>query len=163
MIRKIVVILGLILLIGVSLWLIKETKPTSLNPVPGKPKISENMLLSDKVYAYKADSIDGLCPENTELCAVENVVKCTIKPTIPQCGDLKLPRFVFMSGNNIERPTEISYKITKYSNDANKRTSIYTESSCNAAWFGICQGKIVYILNNTPDGWIVEDIYSIEE
>ena len=162
MFRKIIVIAGLVLLFCFSLSLLSKNSEKSSSVAVADNPLPEAE--SKNLYTFNPDNIADLCADrHNVLCAVENIVKCTIKPTLPSCAALHLPRFVFMQGDNVDRPTEISYKITKYTMDANKKASVYTQSTCNASWFGICEGNIVYLLNETPEGWAIEDIYSIEE
>ena len=40
---------------------------------------------------------------------------------------------------------------------------LYTDSTCNGSWFGLCQGTVIYVLTQPDDGsWYVKDIYAIE-
>ena len=99
------------------------------------------------------------------LCAVEKAIKCTIDTNMKNCHELDLPKFIFMSDQSIERPTEISYKFINKKVLPNNTVEIYTDSVCNAKWFGLCQGTVIYVLvpaNSTVKEWHVKDIYAIE-
>ena len=41
-----------------------------------------------------------------------------------------------------------TYKITKMSPREDGSVEVYTQSSCNGNWFGLCNGNIVYVMKN---------------
>ena len=70
-----------------------------------------------------------------------------------------------MQDPGLDRPTEISYKITNRRVLVNNNVEIYTDSTCNGSWFGLCQGTVIYVLTepeNANGEWFVKDIYAIE-
>ena len=78
MLKKIVVIIALILLVGFSFSLITKPQQTETNqPAEVKTKLPET------VFAFTKESLPADCLEKDEqLCAVENAVKCTINPAL---------------------------------------------------------------------------------
>ena len=96
-------------------------------------------------------------------CAVEFAVKCSINPDFEGCRQSKLPKFIFMEDPSLGRPTEISFKISKIKPISADLVEIYTESTCNGNWFGLCQGNIIYIVVPTENAWRVKDIYAVEQ
>ena len=38
---------------------------------------------------------------------------------------------------------------------------VYTQSTCNGVWFGLCNGNIIYVMKNVNNKWQVKDIYAI--
>ena len=84
------------------------------------------------------------------------------KPDLPMCSKLNLLPFIFMTDPTAERPTEMNYKFISKQVFPSGRTEIYTESSCNGGWFGLCQGTIIYSLEQSNGKWYVNDIYAIE-
>lgn len=161
MLKKIVVIIALILLVGFSFSLITKPQQTETNqPAEVKTKLQET------VFAFTKESLPADCLEKDEqLCAVENAVKCTINPALENCAKLNLPKFIFMQDAGLDRPTEISYKLKNKRVLVNNTVEIFTDSSCNGGWFGLCQGTVIYVLakpEDQTDGWYVKDIYAIE-
>lgn len=166
MLKKIIVIVAMLMLVSFSISLLVKTKPVvEQTPESPQPVKTVEDVLPDTIYELKADSLTVECAENNkQLCAVENAIKCTLNPKLENCQQLKLPKFIFMSDQTIERPTEINYRFTNKKVLPNNTTEIYTESTCNASWFGLCQGTIIYVLTpiNTAAKWHVKDIYAIE-
>ena len=166
MFKKIIVILGMVVLVGFSVFLISKTKPVVVQNQETSQVVKKvEDILPNTVYEFKADDLSAECAEkNKQLCAVENAVKCTLNPKLGACAELKLPKFIFMNDPTIERPTEINYRFINKKVLPNNTTEIYTESTCNAAWFGLCQGTVIYVLTpiNTAEKWHVKDIYAIE-
>jgi len=124
-----------------------------------KAQISENT-----VYAYKLEGLEEKCKIGSEvLCALEAAVKCVLNPSFEICKKHNLPDFIFMDDENLNRPTEESFSITKLKPLADGILEVYTKSECNGNMFGLCQGNIIYILKNKNEqGWRVTDIYAIE-
>ena len=166
MIKKIIVIIGMLALVGFSISLLFKSKPTAQQtPEKKEPLQAIEDILPDTIYELKADNLPTECAENNkQLCAVENAIICTLNPKIEACQQLKLPKFIFMNDPTIERPTEINYRFVNKKVLPNNTTEIYTESTCNAGWFGLCQGTVIYVLTpiNTAEKWHVKDIYAIE-
>ena len=68
-----------------------------------------------------------------------------------------------MSDESLKRPTEISYKLHKMKPIAADLIEVHTDSTCNGNWFGLCQGRVIYVLVPDNDSWRVKDIYAIED
>ena len=165
MLKKIVVIASMLIIVGFSFMLLQKSQPVSTtseeNPLP--EKVEE--VLPDTIYSLKESELDNKCSEeNEQLCAVEYAIKCTIKPDMDVCKKIELPSFIFMNDPSIDRPTEINYRFIEKKVLLNNTTEIYTESTCNGAWFGLCQGTVIYVLTPSKNEfkWQVKDIYAIE-
>lgn len=118
----------------------------------------------DKDFAYNVQNLPEKCQLNSAMgCAVEFAVKCTLNPNYTGCRQSKLPKFIFMDDETLQRPTEMTFKINKIKPIAPDLIEIYTQSTCNGNWFGLCQGRIIYVLVPEASGWRVKDIYAIEK
>ena len=73
-----------------------------------------------------------------------------------------MPKFVFMEDESLQRPTSQSYKITKIKPLSDGSVEVYTQSTCNGNWFGLCNGNIIYVMSHQDNHWIVKEIYAIE-
>lgn len=118
----------------------------------------------DQEYFYNTESVSEDCALNSEIaCAVEAAVKCVISPKRDVCETLGLPQFVFMEDEDLQRPTEQSFKITKLKSLSADTLEVYTQGTCNGNMFGLCNGTIIYVLKNKHEsGWQVSDVYAIE-
>lgn len=94
--------------------------------------------------------------------AVNEAVRCTINPFYVSCNKTKLPKFIFMQDESLQRPTHIDYEVTKIQPLNGGILHIHTQSNCNNNWFGLCQGKIIYVLQNENNSWYVSDIFAME-
>lgn len=167
MIKKIVVIALMLALFGWSLTLINKTQieKNVVQPNTQEPVVQVEETLPETVFSFNAQSVTTECSEglNEMLCAVESAVKCTLKPDLENCAKLDLPQFIFMTDPTVERPTEMNYKYINKEIQPSGSVDIYTESSCNGGWFGLCQGTVIYVLSqNKNSKWYVKDIYAIE-
>ncbi len=163
MLKKVVVIAVMLLLVGFSLSLMFKT--TEKEPEVNNAQAEVKTKLPDTVFAFSKDTLSEDCSQKDEqLCAVENAVKCTINPALDMCKNLNLPKFIFMQDAGLDRPTEISYKLTNKRVLLNNTVEIHTDSSCNGGWFGLCQGTVIYVLAQPAEqnSWFVKDIYAIE-
>ena len=130
------------------------------------PKVVANQptQTDEEVFSYKKDSLNPNCTgDSAMLCAVDFAVKCTINPDFAGCRDTRLPRFIFMEDENLERPTQISFTVHKIKPISADLIEIHTNSSCDGKWFGLCQGRVIYVLVPDNDNWRVKDIYAIED
>lgn len=136
-----------------------ETKPQLEQQV-----ISEPRAISDSTHSYTAADVKSGCSaEDKIFCAVERAVKCTLAPEIDGCGKENVPAFVLSRPDVTERPTEISFAITKIKPAAgSSELYVYTKSTCNTVWFGLCEGTVVYALSPAADDWNVTNIYALE-
>jgi len=168
MLRKIIVVLCMLGLLGFSCSLLKKSEPQEKTDIQNEEVTvqKEEEKLPDSLYTFNIENLPQECAEQNEmLCAVEKAIKCTIDTNMKNCHELDLPKFIFMSDQSIERPTEISYKFINKKVLPNNTVEIYTDSVCNAKWFGLCQGTVIYVLvpaNSTVKEWHVKDIYAIE-
>ena len=162
--KKILVALLLVVLLGFSWYLLQKT-PQKTVSAEQKTVIVPEPKLPDTLFTFKKDELDADCSDNNpQFCAVEQAVKCTINPELEGCKKAKLPRFIFLTDSGIDRPTEISYKFTEKKLLNNQNVELYTDSTCNGTWFGLCHGRVIYVL--APEGnnnWSVKDIYAIEQ
>jgi len=165
--KKLIVIILMLALFVWSLTLIGKPKTETSPDTPETEE--ENVVqveeqLPETVYSFNLQNITPECSEdvNDMLCAVENAVKCTIKPDMENCKQLNLPTFIFMTDPTVERPTEMNYRFINKKVLPTGSTEIYTESSCNGGWFDLCQGTIIYVLGQSGGKWRVKDIYAIE-
>lgn len=133
----------------------------TIQPVAPSPSATA---FEDKVYTYNLENLPQNCNINSSMaCAVEFAVKCSINPDFEGCRQSKLPKFIFMEDPSLGRPTEISFKISKIKPISADLVEMYTESTCNGNWFGLCNGNIIYVLVPNEDAWRVKDIYAIEQ
>ena len=162
MYKKILFSFLLMMLILVSLytWKTKTSEPIIMSDE--KPAITTKTF-DDKVYTYHADALTESCNLHSPMaCAVEYAIKCTLDPDYTDCRDSKLPKFIFMTDEALQRPTEMSFKIAKIKPINTDLIEIHTDSTCNGNWFGLCQGRIIYVLVPSGESWRVKDIYAIE-
>ena len=164
MVKKILIsfVLMLVILVGLYAWKTKTSAPIMVSDA--KPAIGRKVKAYDnKVYAYDKDNLKASCDlESPMACAVEYAIKCTLNPDFGNCRDSKLPKFIFMSDESLKRPTEMTFKIAKIKPINNELIEIHTDSTCNGNWFGLCQGRVIYVLVPFGNTWRVKDIYAIE-
>ena len=120
--------------------------------------------ISDSLHSYRANDIKSGCDaEDKIFCAIEKTVKCTLAPELDGCVADVVPSFVIGKVDQEVRPTEISFAITKIKPIAGTNDiSVYTKSDCNASWFGLCKGSVIYSLSNKEGEWVVTNIYALE-
>ncbi len=167
MIKKIIVIALMLALFAWSLALIGKTEQKQVIAQTNKPETTTQAeeTLPETVFSFNTQNVTTECSKdlNDMLCAVESAVKCTLKPDLENCAKLNLPQFIFMTDPTVERPTEMNYKFINKEIQPNGAVDMYTESSCNGGWFGLCQGTVIYVLEqNKNNKWFVKDIYAIE-
>lgn len=126
--------------------------------------LAEPQIVSDSVHSYNVTDVKSSCSaEDKIFCAVERAVKCTLTPEIDGCVKENVPSFVLSRPDVTERPTEMSFAITKIKPVAgSSELYVYTKSTCNTVWFGLCEGTVVYALSPVADGWGVTNIYALE-
>ena len=116
----------------------------------------------DIVFAYKAGELSDSCMTDSPMvCAMDIAAKCTIDPKRAECDKNKLPGFIFMEDESLQRPTEMTFRVYKLKPLKSGSVELYTESTCNGNLFGLCQGNIIYVLTPNGDKWNVNDIYAI--
>lgn len=115
----------------------------------------------DKIYSYQIDNLVASCDKGSEIvCAIDLNSKCTINPKGQECDKSKMPKFVFMEDESLQRPTEMTFQIVKIKPLDATQIEVYTKSTCNGGWFGLCNGNVIYVLNNKDGQWVVKDIYA---
>ena len=120
--------------------------------------------LEDKVFNFDKDTLTPGCTEESKiLCSINSTLKCTINPEFSECKDNKsiMPDFIFMVDESLDRPTKISYQVTKLKSLNGNQLEVYTNSQCNGNWFGLCNGTIIYVVDFQYNSWIVKDIYAL--
>lgn len=130
-----------------------------------KTKEANKTLDKETVFSFDVNNLKSGCDYNSELiCIINNTVKCILNPSFEECEKIKnkIPAFVFMQDETLQRPTFQSYKITKLTPRNDGAVEVYTQSSCNGNWFGLCNGNIVYVMKNIDNQWIIKDIYALE-
>lgn len=168
MLKKIIVIIAMLAVLALSFALARKTpnnNATATSPENQEQQAVEEALPED-TYTLNLQNLPTECSlNNSILCAVESAVKCTINPEYGQCDKKRLPKFIFMTDQSVNRPTEISFKFISKKPLPNNTVEIYTESNCNGTWFGLCEGTVIYVLapdEQNADSWLVRDIYAVE-
>lgn len=121
--------------------------------------------ISDEVFSFDINTLTPGCPTDSQIvCAINMSIKCTINPQFSECAEnaSSMPKFVFMEDESLQRPTSQSYKITKIKPLQDNTIEVYTQSTCNGNWFGLCNGNIIYVMDSSSGKWIVKDIYAVE-
>ena len=68
-----------------------------------------------------------------------------------------------MEDPTLKRPTNVSYQIVKTKQITENITEVYTKMSCDGNWFGLCNGNIIYVLENLNSSWKLQDIYALQQ
>ncbi len=119
----------------------------------------------ETVFSFSSDDLTAGCNNSSEIiCTINLAVKCTINPNLDECSENKeiLPSFIFMQDESLQRPTFQSYQITKLKPREDGAVEVYTQSSCNGNWFGLCNGNIIYVMKNYDSKWQIVDMYAVE-
>ena len=130
-----------------------------------KTKEANMTLDKDTVFSFDVSNLKTGCENSSDLiCTINYAVKCTLNPNFDDCKKQKdtLPSFIFMQDESLQRPTFQTYKITKMSPREDGSVEVYTQSSCNGNWFGLCNGNIVYVMKNIDSKWYIKDMYALE-
>ena len=169
MIKKIIIVLCFVAVFAVALWYLFELQgykdvQISENEI-SEQKIEEPMAVEEKVYSYTKETLAENCATDDKIfCAIEQTVKCTIDPDFVGCDKKNVPAFVLGKTDEVERPSTISFRIIKLKPVAGSSdVSVYTQSDCDALWFGLCKGTVVYSLTPGQDNWKVTNIFALVE
>ena len=130
-----------------------------------KTKEANSSLDKNTVFSFELANLKTGCDYDSDLiCTINNAIKCTLNPLFEECEKIKetIPSFVFMQDETLQRPTFQSYKINKLSPRDDGAVEVYTQSSCNGNWFGLCNGNIVYVMKNIDSKWYIKDMYALE-
>lgn len=161
--KKILISAILIIAILAGLYWLKNNYQNKRETTAAPSSAAASVSFEDKVYTYDVSALPESCQLNSEMaCAVEFAVKCTLNPDFTGCRQSKLPKFIFMDDESLDRPTQMSFKIRKIKPVAADMVEIHTDGTCNGNWFGLCQGNIIYVLVPDGESWRVKDIYAIE-
>lgn len=116
-----------------------------------------------KTFEFKKDGLVSGCKDDSEIiCTINLTIKCSIDPKFAECDKQKMPKFIFMDDESIERPTEVNYKIIKLKPLAEGQLEVFTQSTCNGSWFGLCNGNIIYVMEQKKGHWVVRDLYALQ-
>ena len=130
-----------------------------------KTQEASSTLDKETVFSFDVKNITEGCSSNSDLvCTINLAVKCTLNPDFSEClqNKDKLPSFVFMKDESLQRPTFQTYKITKLAPRADGAVEVHTQSSCDGNWFGLCNGNIIYVMKNFDSSWQITDMYALE-
>ncbi len=164
MIKRVLIVGGFIvfsLLCVAGIYVMKGDETPEIAPIIVK---NEAKTISDSLHSYKKDELKDGCEVNDQIfCAIERTVKCTLNPSLSECNKNNVPSFVIGSAEVDVRPTEISFSITKIKPIPESiDVSVYTKSDCNASWFGLCSGTVIYSLSPRDGYWAVTNVYALE-
>lgn len=137
---------------------------------PGDSQKKENPLaapaFSDaETYTISATNLTPGCKEDSEIvCAINLSLKCTVNPSFSECVENKayMPGFIFMQDDSLRRPTTVTYRINKLKPLEDGSVEVYTSSTCDGVWFGLCNGNIIYTMETLNGNWAVKDLYAVE-
>ena len=165
MVKKILLSLVAIIVVAGTVFYAKQNNDVKQSKVVAQQSVQKQQVaIEDMVFDYKKNSLQDECKQDSKmLCAVDFAIKCTINPEYAGCKESKLPKFIFMNDESLKRPTEISFKLHKIKPIAADLIEVHTNSKCDGNWFGLCQGRVIYVLVPDNDDWRVKDIYAIED
>ena len=166
MIKRVLIILGFILCALVSVWMIflmtNANKVAEIVPLSSNSDVQK---VEDSLHKYSVESLKEKCEvDDVVFCAIERTVKCTINPELGICNKKDIPSFIMGKTEDDVRPSSISFSITKIKPLPESRDiSVYTKSDCDASWFGLCKGTVIYSLTPRDGEWVVSNIFALEE
>ncbi len=162
--RRVVIVLLFLLVFSSACFMIYKMKGESVPTLEPVSTVNTAKTISDSVHSYSVSDVKSGCEaEDKIFCAIEKTVKCTLAPELDGCVAEVVPSFVIGKVEDEVRPTEISFEITKIKPIAGTNDiSVYTKSDCNASWFGLCKGNVIYSLSNKDGQWVVNNIYALE-
>lgn len=157
--KKLLILCAVLLSISACLKKEENKQEITKQPAPVE-EIDKNT-----VFSFDINTLNEECENSSQMiCAINLSIKCTINPELTECTKSKhmMPNFIFMQDESLKRPTSQSYKITKLKPLADGTIEVFTQSTCNGNWFGLCNGNIVYVMDFQNNQWIVKDLYAIE-
>lgn len=163
--KRILIIVGFVViaLAGIAtIYNMTGNKDTNIKAMAIDSGVKE---VKSSVYSYEKDKLSEECLNDDEVfCAIERTVKCTLNPEFSICEKDLVPSFVLGKTQEDVRPSNIRFSITKIKPIPDTRDiSVYTKSQCDASWFGLCQGTVIYSLSAKDGGWKVVNVYALEE
>ncbi len=164
MLKRVLIVGGFTVMCVVALYALCVMKGHSTSVLEKAADIAVAQNVSDSVHSYAFDGLKEECATQDGIfCAIEQVVKCTIKPDFAGCDREYVPGFVLGKIEEAQRPTEISFAVTKIKPiPGGNDISVYTTSDCDAIWFGLCKGTVIYSLTRKGERWAVTNIYARE-
>lgn len=166
MVKKIIIISLFVLFFGAMFFYgYKLITPVTRTTEVAEINVAKKDIPADEMHEYNSEDLKTECSsEDKVFCAIERTVKCTIEPTLNGCDKSLVPGFVLGNVEGVDRPTSVSFKVTKIKPiDNSSDISVYTESDCNALWFGLCKGTVVYSLTPKDNDWAVTNIFALEQ
>lgn len=118
-----------------------------------------------ETYTLSADNLSPDCKQDSEIvCAINLSLTCTINPDFSGCAENKayMPYFIFMQDDSLRRPATVTYRINKLKPLDDGTVEVYTTSTCDGVWFGLCNGNIIYTMKTIDGRWAVKDLYAVE-
>lgn len=163
--KKFLILLLFVIVFSLCWVAVYYTKNNTSPAIEPQVSHTDVKTISDNMHTYSAQDITSGCSQEDNIfCAIEHTIKCTLAPDLDGCTKDVVPSFVLGKTEEGIRPTEISFQITKIkpipeSNDI----AVYTNSDCNASWFGLCKGNVIYSLSKKDNNWVVANIYALEQ
>lgn len=152
-----------ILIIFLSVLLVLSCKKQ--DTTTEKATEASTNLDTESVFSFSLDNLQEGCDIKSDIiCTINTSIKCILNPEFSECKKAKdfIPSFIFIQDESLQRPTFQSYKITKLKPRSDGAVEVYTNSSCNGNWFGLCNGNIIYVMKNYDSKWYIIDIYALE-
>lgn len=164
MLKRVVVVVFFVLLAMMSFACLNVMNKTSIKKVAQSAKNVQVETVLDAENVYEFDKLSEECrKDDMVFCAIEKAVKCTINPDLGVCDKESVPSFVLGKVEDNIRPSKIGFNIVKIKPSTDSQAiSVYTKSQCDASWFGLCNGTVIYLLEPSNNGWKVMNIYAIE-
>ena len=164
MIKRVLIVSGFVaialLAIG-TIFVMQGSRNPKIVPIVADNEVK---MVSDSIHSYKKGSLSEKCDAEDQIfCAIERAVKCTLEPQYSECSKDSVPSFVLGTAEIDVRPSELSFSITKIKPIPDSRdVSVYTKSTCNASWYGLCNGTVIYSLTPRDGYWAVTNVYALE-
>ncbi len=163
--KRILIVLGFVLFTALMLYvlyLLTGVKQTQIVPLTTEEKVQA---VEDSLHSYQKEGLIERCDVEDEVfCAIERTVKCTLNNELSICDEDEVPGFIMGKTEDDVRPSKISFSITKIKPVPDTRDiMVYTKSDCDASWFGLCKGVVIYSLTPEDGRWKVNNIFALEE
>ena len=171
MIKKVLIVVGFIVVFFAAISLVfymQDKASGQKETVALQKEVKDEIVVThaEDMHTYSAENIEEGCVEDDQIfCAVERTVKCTLSPEMKDCQEDVIPAFVLGKTEDADRPTEMAFRFVKIKPiPESDNIFVYTESDCNAMWFGLCKGTVVYSLepNGKTGEWRVTSVFAQE-
>lgn len=165
MIKRIFIVGGFVVLAICAISVLYMMNNKSIQKVVNTVNETKQEISIDKEFVYNKGELKEECIKDDMIfCAIEKVVKCTINPDMNVCNKDSIPSFVLGKVEDDIRPNKIGFNIVKIKPvEGSRDVNVYTKSQCDASWFGLCNGTVIYLLSPSNESWRVVNIYAIEE